>query len=303
MDETIMNIILWVSGIIIGAVVGYFLNLHFFRKAKKKTELTTRLHHSTSTILVNKEIEEHLEIKFKGKEVSYLHQFQFVILNSGDFPIKSPIKPLSLIVPEYYDYISVEIKHIHPEGREITFKLSHSDKEIQFLFDLLNPKEYFIVNLMLSVNVENKNKATLENPEFKFLITSENLPPQLNTDLITLSNYIESSILYLLKPLGKIFLDVLVYILGFIGIGGIFMLVLLLKISVDNPKYNILNLNYFFSSFDLWSLFMLVTWVLEIPLLLFCVFIFLEIFRKKDKVKKGFLGKLEELPENILKNW
>ena len=140
MNDTVLNIILWVSGLIVGGVIAYYLNRHFYKKSKKKTELTTRLHHSTSTILVNKDIEEDLEIKFKGKEVSYLHQFQFVILNSGDNPIRKPLKPLCLIIPEYYDYISVEINHIHPIGREITFNLTDENCRIEFLFDLINPK-------------------------------------------------------------------------------------------------------------------------------------------------------------------
>ena len=156
---------------------------------------------------------------------------------------------------------------------------------------------------MLSVNKENRNKASIHNPEFKFYITAENLKPELSTDLVTLSNHLESSFSEIIKPFGKLLLPILTYFMGFIVSGGLFILGLLIKLSIDNESYNILNFNLFFSNFDFWSLFILATWILEIPLLLFCVFSILEYFRKKEKVKKGFQDNLEELPENILKRW
>ena len=89
--------------------------------------------------------------------------------------------------------------------------------------------------------------------------------------------------------------------MGFIALGGVFILGLLIKISVDNDNYNIINYKSFFTNFDFWSLFILFTWILSIPLLLFTVFSFLEFFRRKEKVKRGFADELDELPEQILK--
>jgi len=303
MDQNLYEYL--IQGILfaLGIVATWYFAKLYFKKSKTITEITTRLHHSSSTIRIEQSVEEDLEITYKGRPIKYLHHFQFVIKNSGNVAIAEIIDPLRLKLPEYYDFINIELAHVHPDGREILYDYQEKENQIEFEIKVFNSQEYFIFNLLLSVSNENAEKVKIADPDFKFLITAKDLPPVLVTKFVSLNNYIEAGLVETLKPLSWVILKLMAWFMAFVNLGGVIMFALLTLISLDNEKHNILNYNTFLTNFNVWSIVIILGWLLAVPLLAFSLIAFIELFRKKKKIIETFEDSLEKLPSNILKKW
>lgn len=121
---------------------------------------------------IDEKVKTDLKIKYKDVEVNNLQQLQFLIVNTGEKSIKGIINPLTLCLPDNTKIMDYSVVYIHPEGRDITTKLSVEENKLEFNFNLLNKDEFFIVKLLV--------KGTPSRKELLFTIEAEDLPPKLS---------------------------------------------------------------------------------------------------------------------------
>lgn len=181
-------------GIIIGAVVSYLVSRHFFQKGVKKKTLTPYIQFASKLFSeLDPELRENLIVNYKNVKVENIAQAQFLIANTGDIPIRDIIKPLRLTLPSNNKIFSVNIVHVEPEGREISYKIieTQSLNHIEFNIPLLNGGEFFIFKILIQDTLpqpddtEDKERKSI----YSFTVTADELPPHLEINRLPYSYY------------------------------------------------------------------------------------------------------------------
>jgi len=185
MDEktVIMNFVLFPLGI----ALTWFISYKYYRKSKNISLLQPFIDYSTGILIgIEPAIKKRLLIKYDNVDIENLFELKFVIANTGNVVINNIKKPLTLKFNEEYELLNVEILRIEPQGREVRLNLSDNSEKIEFIFNLLNPGEYFEFKVLLKSNNDDSD-VELFPPTFndyKFSIEADNLPPQLAPDFL-----------------------------------------------------------------------------------------------------------------------
>lgn len=273
------SIILSIVGIFLGALISYWISRYFYLKGIKEASLTPYLHFSTTVFskFGDKSLHDKLQVYYDDTKIDNLFQIQFVIANTGTLPIKNVLKPLELKVPKSKQILDVDIIHVQPEDREVACikEKINSENKIIFSFSLLNPKEYFVVRILLK-----SNDITDKDPiqDLKFNITAEELPSVLNIENLPQEYLLNKQIKFDYIP-GLISLLLFVFSLSFA--------ISLYTFSETNPELLIFNVNDFFSKFGITSAFVLLSWIGVISLIFLSVilgYIFFDINKQNQKV-------------------
>ena len=269
--ETILSFIL-------GGVLSFLISQYFYRKSLQKNSLKISLNYfSTLFDNIDSEIKQNLKLIFKGDEIQDINSIEFTIENDGTKPLRDIIKPLTLSIPKDFEILDANIQRISPNGREVNVTIDKEKNIIIINFQLLNPKEHFILKLLYKGNVlefvkrkkmerkKYKNENQLSYPIviddrfihsfFHFNITADELSPLLS---IQKTNNNEEK-----KPE---FLEVLFYLLI-----GIILNYVLWHFTLGT-EYNIFDNSVFFKDFFwdwLWSLtffkiLVIITWLVPL---------------------------------------
>jgi len=267
MTGTILSIV----GIIAGAILSYCISYLFYKKSIKGAKLTPYHHFSTDFFsTIKNKANGKIKISYNNTEIDNFFQTQFIIINNGEKPIKNIIKPLELKIPKVMQILDVNIDYVQPEDREISCVKNLKENKITFPFLLLNPKEYFIVNIFYKSNSPIKNSGL----DFKFKITSEDLPTELHIE-----NLPENHITSLSETKD--------YASGLISLSSfIFSAASAISLSVfseTNPSLFIFNIKNFFIDFNYNSAFILIAWLGVLFLLFLSIilgYVFIDSFNK-----------------------
>ena len=121
----------------------------FFLQIRKKTLSYTVLTNS-GLVPISYELQNNIQILYKGKVVPNVQLVEMRIKNSGSLPIKPEdyIEPLKVRLPNS-KILASEVRDAHSVGAYIETKLSNRS-EIVLSKTLLNPTDYFDVKILLA---------------------------------------------------------------------------------------------------------------------------------------------------------
>lgn len=170
LNDAMISILSLFGGVLATVVVARY---YFLRTVEKSKKSLIPYIDFFSELLdgIDPEVRQALSIKYQDHEVEDLIEVQFLVANSGEKPIRDVIKPLSLTVPTSSKIMNAALLHVSPDGREVSLNVNKETNTINYIFDLLNKNEFFVVKLLLN------GKADID--DFKFTITVDDLPPVL----------------------------------------------------------------------------------------------------------------------------
>jgi hypothetical protein len=136
-------------GVVI-AVIGTLLTLWLFLVERKRKELSYTIAVNEGLIQVAEEIDENFQILYKGKSVRNLRLLILEIRNSGNIPILPTdyVKPVVLLCNDEANIVSAEIAHSEPKDMDVALELMSS--HITFKMDLLNPRDYLRIKILVN---------------------------------------------------------------------------------------------------------------------------------------------------------
>ena len=122
---------------------------------RKKKSLAYEIITSSSLISVKKEIESEVNITFRGKKVEDVHLLQVKIINNGNDHVKEEDfkKPITFVFNPEVEIMDMSVKESSSESIQITLKLKDQNA-VEILPNLLNKKDWFIVNFLLNKYVK-----------------------------------------------------------------------------------------------------------------------------------------------------
>jgi hypothetical protein len=139
-------IISWIIGII-----GWIIAIILFKKNREKKKLTLFTTERFSTISVTKDIKPDIGIYFKDAKVDQIDRIEIIIVNKGNIEIDGSeiITPIKFSLPQSSKILKYEIlaqskKHIEARTELL------NEREINFLFTLLKPKDKVRILLLCS---------------------------------------------------------------------------------------------------------------------------------------------------------
>lgn len=170
----ISNLLISIISLLAGIAATVFVSRYYFNRTTDK-RLTPYLDFSTQLLRgIDPDVKKDLSISYQGVEVDDLLQVQYLIANTGERPIRDVIKPLKLSIPKEAHILDVSLLHVHPEGREVVLNVDEDKHSVEFVFPLLNSKEFFIAKLLI--------KGCPKRDEFSFSISVDDLPPTLEVE-------------------------------------------------------------------------------------------------------------------------
>lgn len=191
------------AGILFGGLISFLVSRFYYKKSIKTKTLSCYVHYVSEILTdIDPDVKQKLEIDYDGQKVDSIYQAQFIIANTGDFPIRNVIRPLTLQIPNQAEVLDANIIHIEPAGREINIQTIKSTDAnlVEFIFPLLNSGDYFVVKLLVkgyAPSPEQKKKkdeaeevVSLDFFEFrrynlfKFKITVDDLPPEIVSEIL-----------------------------------------------------------------------------------------------------------------------
>ena len=121
----------------------------FFLQTRKKT-LTYTVLTNSGLVPISYEVQNNIQILYKGKVVPNVQLIEMRIKNSGSLPIKPEdyIEPLRIRLPNS-KILASEVRDAHSVGAYIETKLSNRS-EIVLSKTLLNPTDFFDVKILLA---------------------------------------------------------------------------------------------------------------------------------------------------------
>src|SRR6476620_7191576 len=140
------------AGILFGGLISYFISKFYYKKTIKIKTLSCYVQYISEFLTdIDEDVKKKLEIDYEGQKVNSIYQVQFIIANTGDFPIRDIIRPLILKIPNQAEVLDANIIHIEPTGREVVLKTIKNPNEniVEFQFPLLNSGEYFVTKLLV----------------------------------------------------------------------------------------------------------------------------------------------------------
>lgn len=174
---TLLEIGLGAGGILL-AGLGIWVTFHFSKKYYEKST-----NYSLTPYLIGYEpffqgldddIEENLEILYKGDPVENLTRFQILVGNDGDQPLSDFIEGPNLELPDHVDVLDSDIIAVDPEGRNIELAAGGESISLSLDVSLLNPFDYAIIEVL--------TKGSLNPKNLDFSVTAEHLDPELELE-------------------------------------------------------------------------------------------------------------------------
>lgn len=192
MEEYLLPII----GILSGGVISVLVSRYYYKKSIREKTLSCYVQFVSEILTdIDFDLKQKLEINYNGQKVDKLYQTQFIIANTGNICVSNIIQPLTLQIPDQAELLDVNIVHIEPKERNVSYNTIKNSKNelIKFIFPFLNPGEYFVVRLLtkgLLHSPKKIEKDVLDNNSyfflgfdeidlFKFTTSVEDLPPLL----------------------------------------------------------------------------------------------------------------------------
>lgn len=158
---------------IIGVGIAFFVSRYYYRRSVVKELTPFLLFKSNILDHIDDEVKSNLKIEYNGIKVERLQQILFVIANTGERAIKEQIKPLELKISGKLEIIDAGIVYVHPCGREVKLNVDKKvDNKVEFNFCLLNKDDFFVVKLLIN--------GAPQKLDYRFSITAEDLPPELD---------------------------------------------------------------------------------------------------------------------------
>lgn len=255
---------------------------------------------------IDEDVKKKLEIDYDGQKVNSIYQVQFIIANTGDFPIRDIIKPLTLKIPNQAEVLDANIVHIEPNGREVNLKTIKITNEniVEFQFPLLNSSDYFVAKLLVKVEAPRLQEIKKEDSNdddddnflnfntynlFKFNITADDLPPEVLSERLPHDySYYQKEVYDKSTLLGGAIFGALAFILGYI-------LFCLKELKSDLFLFHFAD---FFTNFSLYKFCIIIGWIITLLFSLFAIIIpligFSDLTNKKPKTKFKLPSKLSE---------
>ena len=293
-----------ISGILFGGLISFLVSRFYYKKSIKTKTLSCYVQYVSEILTdIDPEVKQKLEIDYDGQKVESLYQAQFIIANTGDFPIRDVIRPLTLQIPNQAEVLDANIIHIEPTGREINIQTIKSTDVnlVEFIFPLLNSGDYFVVKLLVKGNaprpetkkkdVENENLDSINFFEFrrynlfKFKITVDDLPPEIISERLP-NDYSEYGPSQFDKSIliPSAIICVIAFLLGFV-------LYSLKDIKSDLFLFNFVE---FFRAFTFLKFCIIIGWLLTLLFLIVAIGITGSGFSGSRSNRKKLPRKLEE---------
>jgi hypothetical protein len=163
-------LILTLVSLVVGAALSVLVSRYYFKRSLNYRLNVYRLGSSRVLAGIDPEIRKELSITFRDVTVEQLTTITLLVANQGVHPIKDPIKPLTITLPDGASFVDASFPFIFPDGRAVQGNLASANSFVCD-FKILNPDEYFLVKLLISGDVRPR--------AVKCEVTAENLPPQL----------------------------------------------------------------------------------------------------------------------------
>jgi hypothetical protein len=292
-----------IAGILFGGLISFLVSRFYYKKSIKTKTLSCYVQYVSEILTdIDPEVKQKLEIDYEGQKVDSLYQVQFIIANTGDFPIRDIIRPLTLQVPNKAEVLDANIIHIEPNGREILHQTIKTPENnfVEFTFPLLNSGDYFVVKLLVKGNAPRPEKKAEENDDittvdffefrrynlFKFKVTVDDLPPEIISERLP-NDYSE------FRP--TTFDKTSLIAGGIISLIGFIFGFILYSLKGDLFLF---NFGEFFTSFSFLKLCIILGWLLTLIILIIAVAIPASEFSgsrtNKSKTKFKLPRKLDE---------
>lgn len=262
-----------ISGILFGGILTFIASRYYYKKSIKTKDLSCFVQYVSEILTdIEPEVKKKLTVDYNGRSVESLYQVQFIIANTGDYPIRNLIKPLSLQIPNNAEVLDANIVHIEPSGRDVSLKNLEEKNEVEFIFPLLNSGEYFVAKLLIKGEAPKpefeKDKKSDENDEFdffefrkynlfKFKISVDDLPPELVSERLP-HDYSDFEINTIDKTslwVGGI-IAVLAFIIGYTLFG----------LKYYNQDLFLFNFKLFFTAFSIYKVCIILAWLITLIL-------------------------------------
>lgn len=282
------------SGIVFGGIFTYLASRYFYKKSIKTKNLACFVQYVSEILTdIEPEVKKKLSVEYEGHIVENLYQVQFVIANTGDYPIRDFIKPLTLPIPYNGEVLDSNIVYVEPSGRDVTLEYFEDRKEVEFKFSLLNSGEYFVVKLLIKGEVPKPktDKDKLSDDEefeyiefrkynfFKFKITVSDLPPELTSERLP-HDYFDFG--------PSLFDSSSLWIGGIIGLITFIIGYVLFNLKDLDPSLFLFNFKLFFTAFSVYKGSILLTWLITIFLVVVALAIPSSLLNLRTRKKTKF---------------
>jgi hypothetical protein len=157
--------------LVVGAILTVLVSGHYYRRGMRHHIGIYILSETRVFDFVEADVKKRLTITFNKKSVTDVSSMTFVIVNEGAHPIRDVLAPLTLKLPEPARLLDASIVQVEPAARRVEISPLTDAPGAAFLWDLLNPKELFIVKVLVDGSVGVR--------DIRFGITAEHLPPSL----------------------------------------------------------------------------------------------------------------------------
>ena len=133
------------------ACVFFMISVYLTFKLRKKKSLAYEITTSSSLISVKKEIESDVNITFRGKKVEDVYLLKVKIINNGYDHVKEEDfkKPITFVLNPEVEIMDMSVSERSSESNQISFSLKDQNV-VEIVPTLLNKKDWFIVNFLLS---------------------------------------------------------------------------------------------------------------------------------------------------------
>jgi hypothetical protein len=148
---------------LIGLVLGFLLSIlvshYYFRRSINKRLGVYRLLNSKVFEGIAPDVRSRLNFRYAEHEVDDLQQLVFLIANDGDRAIANPIEPLTMQIAGKVQILDASIIHRHPDNLKLNVSSAEGDdcSKVVLTFPLLNAREFFVLKVLLSGSVSNKD--------------------------------------------------------------------------------------------------------------------------------------------------
>lgn len=295
------------AGILFGGLISYFISRFYYKKTIKVKTLSCYVQYISEFLTdIDEDVKKKLEIDYDGQKVNSIYQVQFIIANTGDFPIRDIIRPLTLKIPNQAEVLDANIIHIEPNGREVSLKTTKNTNEnvVEFQFPLLNSSDYFVTKLLVKGEAPRPQKIKKEDASeddddnflsfntynlFKFNITVDDLPPEILSERLPHDySYYQKEAYDKSTLWGGAIFGALAFILGYV-------LFCLKELKSDLFLF---HFSEFFTNFSFYKFCVIIGWIITLLFSLFAIIIpligFSDLTNNKPKTKFKLPSKLSE---------
>lgn len=269
--------------------ITWYLSKKYYKKQTYK-KLYIESTASSHNIFIRPEIENDIELFYKGRQIIQIYNFEFEIKNIGNLVINNIHQPLIFHIPSGLELLVDSLKASSPLNKHIKTTYNKDDNTISIEFKFLNENESFKLKFMCCIPII--QHTTTENiDKFIFSLEAEGLEPIYEVENHPDYDFIIKPYLNQYKNIFRYAPTILGALLKMFQIIGysisIILLALLCIIGNEIPKYNVLNFALYYENLNIWSIIIIIGWMFTILVFLMTFStIFLNLFKGKNKTLK-----------------